>query len=301
MYFDPDWIFAEKHTKQYPNITGLMGNNPSPANKKEFTTLGSLADVFASPRKTIQPPQQSQQIQAPYKPIINTDPIYLLNQSTQAELNAKQYELERKAEWDELKKGWTYITDRRTTHPVTGKPMNPNKDLFSDRYDPNKILKIFQSAQKYGVDPYDALSIAMQETNIGNKTRGADVARGTRESVTELERVYGERPKTTYDELAAYLKLANDRYKDVYNRLGIKYSPTEEDVRRIQYYNGLGVIGADSDLNSDYAYGINIKESPIDPKVNPVYGKTVMSIRDQLIKDPDIQRIYNSVYGTINQ
>ena len=51
MYFDPDWIFAEKHAKQYPNITGLMGDKPRKGDarryKKSLALFQSMADVFA--------------------------------------------------------------------------------------------------------------------------------------------------------------------------------------------------------------------------------------------------------------
>lgn len=49
MYFDPDWIFAERPEKQYPNITGLMGDKPKKPKKQKAEVINSLADVF-SPR-----------------------------------------------------------------------------------------------------------------------------------------------------------------------------------------------------------------------------------------------------------
>jgi len=55
MYFDPDWIFTEKPGKDFPNITGLMGDPPKKQRKKKRQPVDSLADVFAPPRKSQAP------------------------------------------------------------------------------------------------------------------------------------------------------------------------------------------------------------------------------------------------------
>lgn len=65
MYFDPDWIFAEKPEKQYPNITGLMGDKPKKPKKQKAEVVNSLADVF-SPR--VEPIEKIKSITNPQIP-----------------------------------------------------------------------------------------------------------------------------------------------------------------------------------------------------------------------------------------
>lgn len=49
MYFDPSWIFQEKPpVKTFPNITGLMGDEPKKKPVK-VNKIQTMADIFATP------------------------------------------------------------------------------------------------------------------------------------------------------------------------------------------------------------------------------------------------------------
>ena len=209
-----------------------------------------------------------------------------------------------------------WITDRRPEfmkHPITGNDFNPNNDLFSAKYDPEVIRSIFKSARRIGVDPWESLAIGMQETKLGNSPiLSADPKNyglvGTRD-VWKIASDYKIPIQDQTDLMNIYLKYVNENYRKEYDRLGIKYSPEEDSIRRLQYYNGLGVIGKyndsarrDNDGNfvTDgpvYMYGIDVAQNPIDTKQNPVYGKWVNSIKESLYRDPDVQRIYGEVFG----
>ena len=207
--------------------------------------------------------------------------------------------------------------DGKGTHPVSGNPLNPNKHLYTGEYNTEKIRAIFMAAQKYNVDPWEALAIAMQESTIGNAIGRWQADHvdpdnvghvGTRE-VWKVAGKKGYKIDTGYDMLGIWLENINNTYQELYKKLGITYDPSEEDVRRLQVWNGLGVLGEYNDLNNidlddwvspkptQYAYDVDITNKPLNMKENPAYGKMVVSYRDAFKQHPELIDIYNQVYG----
>jgi predicted methyltransferase len=68
---------------------------------------------------------------------------------------------------------------------------------------------------------------------------------------------------------------------------------TDEDI--IQSWNGYGKLKAGTEDIKNTAYGIDISKEPLDMNKNPVYGKRVKDIRDNILKkNPEVVEIINS-------
>jgi len=195
-----------------------------------------------------------------------------------------------------------YFTDRRKRNPVTDGPINPNKDLKSGFYNVPVVEAIVKEAETFNVDPNLALAIAMQESNLGNKDQNFG-------HVTERD-IFENENQMSPDELEAKqlvysIKKNNQWNKDYFLKT---HKMTEEQFNkypietwRIQAYNGLGKLTANTEKeylkstgrNANNFYGIDVTKKPLDMKENPAYAKTILSIKEQIEKDPDFQRLIN--------
>ena len=289
MYFDPDWIFKDKPDDRYPNITGLMDDKP----KKKKEVVNSMADVFRVPRVEYKPPQ----VQLEQPNITPIDTKQLKGQTSQ--INYRDLQQKRAQDLEDYKNRLVYIRDNRTLHPITKQPLNPNRDLYSSYYDPNSIKNVFLAAQRVGVDPYEALAIAIQETKLGRYKQKSDIISSNVGHVIDPE---FDDVRNTYDKLAMALQKANQTYKDRYKEAGITYDPTEDAARRLQIYNGLGVLTPRTEsgyhggtVNSFYGIPVT-QDSPLNMSKDPIYGKIILDLVQSLQNQPAIQDVYKQVY-----
>ena len=171
------------------------------------------------------------------------------------------------------------IKDTRKIDKVTGKKINSKND-FSKDIDYETTKKIITEAKKQGIDPYTALAISYQETGI-NKEHPFDL------NPDQYKSNFGD-PNLGVKSIVSQMQYAKQMQKK-----GVV--PNTEDFL-IQGYNGYGKIKrGHRDLEgSTSIYGYNIPSEGLDFKKNPLYGKRVLDIRDNILKtNPEIQKLVN--------
>jgi hypothetical protein len=157
------------------------------------------------------------------------------------------------------------LKDTRTVRATTGEKINPNVDLKADKYNKVVIDSIIKKAKAVGVDPSTMLAIALQETNFGKKDANLGHA------------LYGD---------IAYPYGYIDFYKEKLNEA--KRAKIDNELLQIQYYNGLGTVYPETE--EDYhgfkmqkIYGVPLPASGINMRKNPLYGKQIIDLRDNVI------------------
>jgi hypothetical protein len=142
--------------------------------------------------------------------------------------------------------------------------------------DSDIIKGIVREAKANGIDPYEALSIAYQESHID------------KDNPYHLNPDYYPSnyagPKLGVQSIVKQLTWGKALQK--------KGTIPDTDEFRLQGYNGYGKIKrGHADLNgSTSIYGQRIPVEGIDFKKNPLYGKRIIDIRDNIIKkNKDIQ------------
>jgi LysM repeat protein len=172
------------------------------------------------------------------------------------------------------------INDQRKKSLTTGQALNPNTELLTGEYPSNRIYGIVKAAKRYGIDPYTALAIDLQETGLGSRSPGSigHTLMDFREMIPT--KMASEEESDEYDMYARAIA-TKMQYAD---KLGIK-DPT----MRLQVYNGLGKIYPDTE--QDYhgfkmkkIYGVPVPKGGIDMRKNPLYGKRILDIRDNILR-----------------
>jgi len=168
------------------------------------------------------------------------------------------------------------VKDNRKINATSGKKINPNKDLMSGKYSERLIADITREAIKQGVDPHTAIAVSLQETNLGRRDNNVGHV---------LERYDTGDPVA---DMVSVLKSSQDKAKS----LGLK---NENDI--LQTYNGRGKIFPSTEqsyhgFKMKQAYGVDVPAGGIDMRKNPLYGKRVVDLRENVIKqNPTINTI----------
>lgn len=110
------------------------------------------------------------------------------------------------------------IQDKRKLNPLTKRPINPNRDLKSQNFDPSLVKNLYNTARDYGIDPNLMLAVGLQESNLGKTD-----------------------PNNPYRVNSLYHGIDDDLiaqgtaiFRDKYNK-----NPKASEAHRIQAYNGL--------------------------------------------------------------
>jgi len=170
------------------------------------------------------------------------------------------------------------IDDIRKINPATGKPFN-NVGQKTLAVNPDTLRAIIAHAKLKGIDPYTALAIAYQETEFGKRdpNLGSAWSYSPDKGIPESDTLNTEASRLTnaLKEKIAYAK-----------QLG--FDKKGEDFA-LQAYNGYGKLKPNTMVGGKYIpmnyYGITVTgDNPLDMSVNPAYGKTVVSLRDEILK-----------------
>jgi len=163
------------------------------------------------------------------------------------------------------------IDDTRNIDLITNKQIEKKAPILADI---NIMKNIVNAAKRNGIDPYTALAMAYQETGL-SKDWGDNPFH-----------MIGMQSEDPFNESMNFLK-----EKIAYGKkLGKK---NEADL--IQAWNGYGKITPKSEYNTNYYYGIDVSKNPINMNENPVYGKRVLDIRDNILKkNKDVVNIVNN-------
>mgnify|MGYP006202498389 CR=1 FL=1 len=170
---------------------------------------------------------------------------------------------------------------------TTNQPLRPNSDLVGGKYSSKHLDKLIQEAKRQGLSKQDMMNLSamgFQETkwgrtdgNIGHVLHTMDNP-GSSDDYVDFVDAYKSK-----------MKLAD--------RLKIK-----DPALRLQVYNGLGTITPKTE--KDYhgfemqkIYGVPIPKGGINMRKNPLYGKQVMDIRDNVLaKNPEYLQYMDSIY-----
>jgi hypothetical protein len=174
------------------------------------------------------------------------------------------------------------IQDTRKVNPATGQPFKDGGPMTT-AVNPKYASYIIKHALSKGVDPNTALAIGLQETKMGNMNENMGSAWGTFAD-EGIEDPYEQGANTMVKALADKLAYAK---RLGYDKKGEAYS--------LQAYNGYGKLKPqNTDPNATESfYGIPVThKNPLNMATNPVYGKTIMSLRDEIIKkNPELQKL----------
>ena len=168
-----------------------------------------------------------------------------------------------------------YLPDTRTIRATTGKAIRPNIDLMAGDYSEDVVKEIITKAREKGVDPKTALAIALQESHFGKKDPNLG-------HVT----IGSEDPYGYMDILKSKVGLA-------------KSKGHEDELKQIQFYNGTGKLfpGTEKEYHgftSGKFYGVPVTEAGLDMMQNPLYGKQIVDLRDNVIgKSKHIDSLLN--------
>lgn len=203
------------------------------------------------------------------------------------------------------------VSDNRTKSATSNKKINPNKDLLGGNYDTERINKIVQYAKLYGHNPYDLIAIDLQETKLGKTGLDNEAKRSLNVSKNQRKDspghlIMSEEDMTVKSKSGKY---GDDwEYDDFARGYGTKVNAAKKagltsDVDIYQTFNGRGKVfpSTESDYhgyNMKQIYGVDIPTGGIDMKKNPLYGKRIKDIKENiLMKSPEISDAVNNVYA----
>lgn len=172
------------------------------------------------------------------------------------------------------------VNDNRKIDMVTNKPLSDTNRL-NYSIDMQTAKEIISAAKRMGANPFTALAISFQETGAGGiKDKHND-------SVKNPMRVHQGLHGEIIDNGAEKgIEVMLSKF-DMARKMG---KMTEAEM--IQAYNGYGKVGKNTEGRQKMMYGIDVSKSPIDMSKNPIYGKRIIDIRDNILKkDPKIVKL----------
>lgn len=174
------------------------------------------------------------------------------------------------------------LLDARTINPTTGQPFK-ERGLKTINVDPARIKAIIAHAKARGVNPYDALAIAYQETEFGTSGENKDNW-GQAWSYEPDKRIPAD--DTTNAEASRLVNALKDKL-DYAKRL--KFDKKGEEFA-LQAYNGYGdlrsrllEVGGKRVPQKFYGHLVT-GDKPFRMSDHPMYGKTILSLRDEILK-----------------
>lgn len=220
------------------------------------------------------------------------------------EVVTPKYELPKEPVAKPMGKGKLTLEDTRKVRATTQKPINPEVDLVSGQYDKATIQHVLDASKRYNFDPYTALAVALQESKLGNIDSNLGHLKDMPTTIeSKLPDAKEAKKKMKFDEYSkkysadALVRMLIEK-KDIVEKKGIK---DEELI--LQAYNGLGKVYPKTE--SDYhgyemakIYGVDLPKEGIDMKKNPLYGKQIIDLRENVIKkNPEIMEIAKTYYN----
>jgi hypothetical protein len=178
------------------------------------------------------------------------------------------------------------ITDPRKILATTKQPLRPNYDLVGGTYNTEHLNKLVQEAKRQGLSKEDIMNLSamgFQETKWGRTDSNIGHVLHTGDDPGSFNDY-----EDFVDAYKAKMKLADD--------LGIK-----DPMMRLQVYNGLGVVTPKTEkkyhgFEMQKIYGVPIPKGGISMKQNPLYGKQVTDIRDNVLaKNPEYIKYMDSL------
>lgn len=177
------------------------------------------------------------------------------------------------------------IVDPRKKMATTNQPLRPNSDLVGGKYSSKHLDKLMQEAKRQKLSKQDMITLSAM---------GFQETKWDRDDEGNIGHTSGDwKGRDEYEDFVNAYKL---KMKEA-DRLGIK-----DPALRLQVYNGLGTIYPSTEnkyhgFNMKKIYGVPVPKEGINMKKNPLYGKQVMDIRDNVLaKNPEYMQYIDSIY-----
>ena len=176
------------------------------------------------------------------------------------------------------------VVDPRKVRATTGQPINPNVDLVAGLYPTRYITQELKLAKQKGLSKEDAwnlAAIAFQESGWGKTD-------------DNLGHVLGPAGKGDYG--SSLINAYMNKMKEA-DRLKIT-----DPYTRLQVYNGLGKIFPSTEqkyhgFKMKKIYGVPVPQEGLNLRDNPLYGKQVVDIRENVLKqNPKLVEYIDSLY-----
>lgn len=171
------------------------------------------------------------------------------------------------------------VTDTRTLDMASGVQIG-DKNNLSFKVNPLVAQQIIKQAKEKGIDPYTALAVAYQETGISNHDQQNGRVENNPFHVWEPDSEgFGDNFKTPEGTIGSSLDTLKQKLLT-----GSKKS--KDEAAQIQAYNGYGTIklGHDDLEGAKKVYGVSISPEGLNMSNNPLYGKRVIDIRENILK-----------------
>ena len=177
------------------------------------------------------------------------------------------------------------IRDPRKVMMTTGQPLRPNSDLVSGQYDSEDLGNLINEAKRQDMSYNDIMNLAAMGFQESKWNRDGD------KNIGHTIGGFGG-----HDQYSDFVGAYNAKMAEA-NRLKIK-----DEATRLQVYNGLGRIFPSTEkkyhgFNMKKIYGVPVPKGGISMRQNPLYGKQIIDLRDNVLKQsPDFMRYIDSVY-----
>jgi hypothetical protein len=177
--------------------------------------------------------------------------------------------------------------------------INDSLGVKSGKYPKSKIINLIKAAKAIGVNPHQALALGLQETGFAthkNKTGQGAQGRRNRSSLGSVNpdlfddndiQTLTDLQSQGYDSEALALSLALKKKMAYAKQLGYN-----DEAMQLQGYNGYGTVTKDTFGGADKAYGVPIG-SGIDMKKNPLYGKRLVQLKNDLMNNKELAALFN--------
>lgn len=159
------------------------------------------------------------------------------------------------------------IFDKRVIDAITNAPVSQYSKLHGT-LDLSFVEEVVRKALERGIDPFTALAIPHVETG-GTPSGSANPYAINYESQEQVAKLIEDTIGASLDILREKLKLADKLEYDTYAKM-------------VQMYNGMGKLTRGA-VGGNKAYGIEIPEEGIRMKDNPLYGKRVEDVRNNIL------------------
>lgn len=159
------------------------------------------------------------------------------------------------------------IFDKRVVDAITGQPVSDRSRLHGT-LDLSFVEEVVRKALERSIDPYTALAIPHVETG-GTPSGSSNPYAINYESQEQVAKLIEDTIGASLDILQGKLKLADKLEYDTYAKM-------------VQMYNGMGKLTRGA-VGGNRAYGIEIPEEGIRMKENPLYGKRVEDVRNNIL------------------
>lgn len=195
-----------------------------------------------------------------------------------------------------MKPGFIKLVDNRKFDAGSGTPIGEGNKKGAT-VDPTLIREIVSKAKAHGNDPLTHLAMALREDALTLPAPNKyfpDPLKAVNPFQVGSHDEFGPNHIKIGEWMAANPKANSiDAFNQLYKeKMALADADkVQDEAKRIQYWNGNGVVGG-----KKKQYGIDTNKTPINMGDNPIYGKSVIDLRENVIKkNPELMKLVDSI------